>query len=185
MATDFRVVIPADLGSTIVLGAKEPNKYDVAKDALGISEVTEVHLQGTTLQVTTTTGVKSVDLAPILPQVTAEIFLKSVTKQGNELVFVVGEKNSTTNDTTLRIDVADLLPVKSDGVTIGGTGVETDKLAVKVSTATSGNLVKVATDGLYVSATDVANAVPKPTRDIRLVNATGTTVVGYIYSSES
>ena len=30
MATDFRVVIPADLGSTIVLGAKEPNKYDVA-----------------------------------------------------------------------------------------------------------------------------------------------------------
>lgn len=193
MATDFRVVTPDDMGNTIRLGAKEPNKYDVDVSQLDLpASVTGLTLQGTVLSVQTSDGDKTVDLAPMLPQIAADAFLKNVQRQGNQIVFTVGIKDDTSQDTTFSIDIADLAPVQTDGITIVGNGANGDNLRVQLSqdTPTHGNnLLKQAGGGLYVSETDItnlitANAAPKEPRDIRLVNASGQTVIGYIHSTE-
>lgn len=192
MATDFRVVTPDDMGNTIRLGMKEPNKYDVDVSQLNLpAGVTGVTLQGTVLSVQTPDGDKTVDLAPMLPQIAADVFLKDVQRQGNQIVFTVGIKADASQDTTFNIDIADLAPVQTDGVTIVGDGTNADILRVQLAQLIGGenNLLKLAGDGLYVSETDitdliVANATPKEPRDIRLVNASGQTVIGYIHSTE-
>lgn len=192
MATDFRVVTPDDMGNTIRLGAKEPNKYDVDVSQLNLpAGVTGVTLQGTVLSVQTSDGDKTVDLAPMLPQIAADVFLKDVQRQGNQIVFTVGIKADASQDTTFNIDIADLAPVQTDGVTIVGDGTNADILRVQLAQLIGGenNLLKLAGDGLYVSEKDitdliVANAAPKEPRDIRLVNASGQTVIGYIHSTE-
>ena len=191
MATDFRVVTPDDMGNTIRLGAKEPNKYDVDVSQLNLpAGVTGVTLQGTVLSVQTPYGDNTVDLAPMLPQIAADVFLKNVQRQGNQIVFTVGIKDDASQDTTFNIDIADLAPVQTDGITIVGDGTNGDILRVRLSQPIDGdNLLKLAGDGLYVSETDitdliVANAAPKEPRDIRLVNASGQTVIGYIHSTE-
>ena len=193
MATDFRIVTPDDMGASIRLGAKEPNKYDVDVSQLDLpAGVTGLTLQGTVLSVQTSDGDKTVDLAPMLPQIAADAFLKNVQRQGNQIVFTVGIKDDTSQDTTFSIDIADLAPVQADGITIVGNGANGDNLRVQLSqdTPTHGNnLLKQAGGGLYVSETDItdliaANATPKEPRDIRLVNASGQTVIGYIHSTE-
>lgn len=192
MATDFRVVTPDDMGNTIRLGVKEPNKYDVDVSQLNLpAGVTGVTLQGTVLSVQTPDGDKTVDLAPMLPQIAADVFLKDVQRQGNQIVFTVGIKADASQDTTFNIDIADLAPVQTDGATIVGNGTNGDILRVQLAQLLGGenNLLKLAGDGLYVSETDitdliVANAAPKELRDIRLVNASGQTVIGYIHSTE-
>lgn len=193
MATDFRVVTPDDMGASIRLGAKEPNKYDVDLSQLDLPpSVTGVTLQGTVLSVQTSDGDKTVDLAPMLPQIAADAFLKNVQRQGNQIVFTVGIKDDTSQDNTFSIDIADLAPVQTDGITIVGNGANGDTLRVQLSqdTPTHGNnLLKQTGGGLYVSETDItnlitANAAPQEPRDIRLVNASGQTVIGYIYSTE-
>ena len=191
MATDFRVVTPGDMGNTIRLGAKEPYKYDVDVSQLNLpASVTGVTLQGTVLSVQTPDGDKTVDLAPMLPQIAADVFLKDVQRQGNHIVFTVGIKADASQDTTFNIDIADLAPVQTDGITIVGDGTNGDILRVRLSQPIDGdNLLKLAGDGLYVSETDItdliaANATPKEPRDIRLVNASGQTVIGYIHSTE-
>lgn len=191
MATDFRVVTPDDMGNTIRLGAKEPDKYDVDLSQLILpAGVTGVILQGTVLSVQTPYGDNTVDLAPMLPQIAADVFLKDVQRQGNQIVFTVGIKADASQDTTFNIDIADLAPVQTDGITIVGNGTNGDILRVRLSQPIDGdNLLKLAGDGLYVSETDitdliVANAAPKEPRDIRLVNASGQTVIGYIHSTE-
>ena len=191
MATDFRVVTPDDMGNTIRLGAKEPNKYDVDLSQLNLpASVTGLTLQGTVLSVQTPDGDKTVDLAPMLPQIAADVFLKDVQRQGNQIVFTVGIKADASQDTTFNIDIADLAPVQTDGITIVGDGTNVDILCVRLSQPIDGdNLLKIAGDGLYVSETDITNliadhAVPKEPRDIRLVNASGQTVIGYIHSTE-
>lgn len=192
MATDFRVVTPDDMGNTIRLGVKEPNKYDVDVSQLNLpAGVTGVTLQGTVLSVQTPDGDKTVDLAPMLPQIAADVFLKDVQRQGNQIVFTVGIKADASQDTTFNIDIADLAPVQTDGVTIVGDGTNADILRVQLAQLIGGenNLLKLAGDGLYVSEKDitdliVANAAPKEPRDIRLVNASGQTVIGYIHSTE-
>lgn len=191
MATDFRVVTPDDMGNTIRLGVKEPNKYDVDVSQLILpAGVTGVTLQGTVLSVQTPYGDNTVDLAPMLPQIAADVFLKNVQRQGNQIVFTVGIKADASQDTTFNIDIADLAPVQTDGITIVGDGTNGDILRVRLSQPMDGdNLLKLAGDGLYVSKTDitdliVANAAPKEPRDIRLVNASGQTVIGYIHSTE-
>ena len=192
MATDFRVVTPDDMGNTFRLGAKEPNKYDVDVSQLDLpAGVTGLTLQGTVLSVQTSDGDKTVDLAPMLPQIAADAFLKNVQRQGNQIVFTVGIKDDTSQDTTFSIDIADLAPVQTDGITIVGNGAG-DNLRVQLSqdTPTHGNnLLKQAGGGLYVSESDITNlittnAAPKEPRDIRLVNASGQTVIGYIHSTE-
>ena len=191
MATDFRVVTPDDMGNTIRLGAKEPNKYDVDLSQLNLpASVTGLTLQGTVLSVQTPDGDKTVDLAPMLPQIAADVFLKNVQRQGNQIVFTVGIKDDTSQDNIFSIDIADLAPVQTDGITIVGNGANGDILRVRLSQPIDGdNLLKLAGDGLYVSETDItnlitANAAPKEPRDIRLVNASGQTVIGYIHSTE-
>ena len=191
MATDFRVVTPDDMGNTIRLGVKEPNKYDVDVSQLILpAGVTGVTLQGTVLSVQTPYGDNTVDLAPMLPQIAADVFLKNVQRQGNQIVFTVGIKADASQDTTFNIDIADLAPVQTDGITIVGDGTNGDILRVRLSQPIDGdNLLKLAGDGLYVSKTDitdliVANAATKEPRDIRLVNASGQTVIGYIHSTE-
>lgn len=184
MATDFRVVVPNDIGTTIKLGAKVPNKYDVDVSQLDLpAGLTGLSLQGTVLTATTSDGPQTVDLAPMLPIIVAEVFLKQVQRQGNKIVFTVGEKNSATNDTNLEVDVSDLLPVVADNTSIVGTGVTANPLKVKISTSKTDNLLKQGTDGLYVSQADLPQVTPQA-RDIRLVNASGTTVVAYAYSTE-
>lgn len=188
MATDFRVVTPDDIGVTIRLGAKEPNKYDVDVSQLDLpAGVAGLNLQGTVLTVQTPDGDKTVDLAPMLPQIAADVFLKNVQRQGNQIVFTVGIKDDTSQDNIFTIDVADLLPVSVDQFTMWGDGTSGNILAVKVSSAD--NLLKIVEDGLVVSRTDItdliaASAAPKEPRDIRLVNASGQTVIGYIHSTE-
>ena len=191
MATDFRVVTPDDMGNTIRLGVKEPNKYDVDVSQLILpAGVTGVTLQGTVLSVQTPYGDNTVDLAPMLPQIAADVFLKNVQRQGNQIVFTVGIKADASQDTTFNIDIADLAPVQTDGITIVGDGTNVDILRVRLSQPIDGdNLLKLAGDGLYVSETDITdliatNASPKEPRDIRLVNASGQTVIGYIHSTE-
>lgn len=127
-----------------------------------------------------------------MPQIAADVFLKSVQRQGNQIVFIVGIKDDTSQDNTFSIDIADLAPVQTDGITIIGNGTNGDKLRIRFSqdTLTHGtNLLKQADDGLYVSETDIinllaANDPSKEPRDIRLVNASGQTVIGYIHSTE-
>ena len=179
------------MGNTIRLGAKEPNKYDVDLSQLNLpASVTGLTLQGTVLSVQTPDGDKTVDLAPMLPQIAADVFLKNVQRQGNQIVFTTGIKDDTSQDSTFNIDIADLAPVQTDGITIVGDGTNVDILRVRLSQPIDGdNLLKLAGDGLYVSETDitdliVANAAPKEPRDIRLVNASGQTVIGYIHSTE-
>ena len=193
MATDFRVVTPDDMGASIRLGAKEPNKYDVDVSQLDLpAGVTGLTLQGTVLSVQTSDGDKTVDLSPILPKIATDAFLKNAERQGNQLVFTVGIKSDDSQDTTFNIDIADLAPVQTDGITIVGNGANGDTLRVQLSQdiPTHGNnLLKQAGGGLYVSETDItnliaANATPTEPRDIRLVNASGQTVLGYIHSTE-
>ena len=193
MATDFRVVTPDDMGASIRLGAKEPNKYDVDLSQLDLpASVTGLTLQGTVLYVQTSDGDKTVDLSPMLPKIATDAFLKNAERQGNQLVFTVGIKSDDSQDTTFNIDIADLAPVQTDGITIVGNGANGDTLRVQLSQdiPTHGNnLLKQAGGGLYVSETDItnlitSNAAPVEPRDIRLVNASGQTVLGYIHSTE-
>lgn len=185
MATDFKVVIPDDMGTSIVLGAKVAGKYDVDVSQLDLpAGIDRFELTGTTLTAKTNKGDKTIDLAPILPTIAADVFLKDVKRVNNEIVFTVGEQGSTTSDTEFKVDISDLLPSVTDGVTITGTGATASPLKVQVSTTTTDNLLKQGTDGLYVSAADIPTGSTDP-RDVRLVNATGTTVVGYVYSSET
>lgn len=184
MAVDFRIVVPNDIGSTIRLGVKEPNKYDVDVSQLGLSSgINSLELSGTTLTAKTANGDKSVDLSSMLPAVVAEVFLKQVERQGNKIVFTVGEKGSTSSDTTLEVDVSDLLPVVTDNETIVGNGVTGTPLKVSISSTISNNLLKKTSDGLYVSRDDLPQPAVEP-RTIRLTNASGDTVVGYIYNTE-
>lgn len=117
----------------------------------------------------------------MLPAVVAELFLKQVQRQDNKLVFVVGERDTATSDTTLEVDVADLLPVVSDNVTMTGTGVSGNPLKVNVSGA-SGNLLESRSDGLYVAAT--ATHTTPPLRNVRILNASGAEVLAYAYNTE-
>lgn len=196
MATDYAVVIPTDLGTTLKLGVKEQGKYDVDISQLDLpasitAARTDTSAGKKEIVLATGKGDVRLDISPLLPAVVTEIFLKSVTRDTstNELVFTVGERGTTTNDTVLRVSVADLLPVVSDGVTVSGNGTVGSKLAVRISTA-QGNLLKSTAQGLVVNTADVQTiarneaAAAAPARTIRLTNATGTQVVGYAYNTE-
>lgn len=192
MATDIRVVVPSDIGSTIRLGAREPNKLDVDVSMLNLpANIESMQLVDGVLSIITGDGNNpSVDLKPLLPTVVSDLFLKSVEKVGNDLVFTVGNKGNTTNDTQLMVSVSDLLPVKTVGVALAGDGTTDKPLQVSIYKSTDNLLVSAYQSenvkGLLVDKTTVVNAVLQalPERPVRLVNASGDTVVGYIYSTE-
>lgn len=260
--TDVRVVVPSDIGSTIQLGAKEQDKFDVVFPTPEVSvqgdqitvtidgnastpaqlpaqktitkferqgnnvtiklgadqeqtitlpevqhkeltkferqgntvtvqlgqdeaksieldpakEITEFSLQEKTLHIRLGQDAeKTVDLTPMLPAVVAEVFLKDVKKVGDELRFTVGEKDNTENDTTLKVNVSDLLPVQVDNVTLAGEGIDGNVLRAKISQE-AGNAIEIKDDGLYVAPASAP---------IRLVNATGKTELGRIFPAGS
>lgn len=195
MAVDLPVVTPSDLGATIVLGTLAEGKYDVDISQLQLPDsISAIRVDTSSgkkeIIFTTNNGEQKVDISPLLPTVVSEVFLKSVTKDNNELVFTVGERGTTSNDTVLRVSVADLLPVTADGTTITGNGTASSKLAVRISTA-SGNLLKSTPQGMVVTTEDVQTiarqeaATAAPRRTVRITNATGTRVVGYAYETEA
>lgn len=188
MAVDVKVVVPSDIGNTIKMGAKTPNKYDVDVSALELpQQLTGLQLRGTRLVANTTGGDKEIDLAPMLPQVVLDTVLKKVEKRRDNLVFTVGNKDNDDANKELTVSVASLLPVVSDGETIDGVGVEASKLSVKILSSAD-NLLKKADGGLTVSKSEiqalVSSAPSAAARTIRLVNASGQTVVGYIHDTE-
>lgn len=185
MANDFRVVTPDDLGDSFKLGLKTPNKYDVDVSKLTLpAGVNNIKLDGTKLVVETSDGDKEVDLASLVPTIAADVFLKKVERQADKIVFIVGEKDSTANDTKLEVEASDLVPVSTDGTSVKGAGTTASPLSVGVSSATTDNLLKLGADGLYVAKADVTAAQTPQVRDIRFVNASGTTVLGYGFSTE-
>lgn len=182
MATDFRVVTPADMGDTIVLGAKVAGKYDVDVSKLtglpnGVSSVT---LDGTTLRLVTNNGNIDTDLASLMPSVTADVFLKNVEYADKKLKFTVGIKKDTSQDTVLEVAVADMLHVQTDGMTLDGDGTAASTLKVRIDPR-SDNLLSYSPSGLHVAKASIQAA---PARGVRLVNATGETVLGYMYATE-
>ena len=187
MAIDKRIVTPEDIGNTIKMGILQPRKYDVDLNSLAIPPETDrLELNGTELTLVTRHGARTVDLAPMLPQVVLDTVLKDVEKVDNELVFTVGNKDDNKADKQLKVDIASLLPVVADERTITGNGTTASDLTVKVVDG-SDNLLTVTPEGLTVSRRAVQELLPKQEaeqRDIRLVNASGTTVVGYIYGNE-
>ena len=78
-------------------------------------------LNGTVLTINTSDGSKTVDLAPMLPTVATDLFLKNVQRVANKIVYTVGEKGSTANDTTFEIDVSDLGGTSNPVVSLSGT----------------------------------------------------------------
>lgn len=182
MSNTIRVVTPNDIGNTITLGSD--NKYNVNVEALDLpASITSVSLSDKTLTISTNKGDKTVDLTPLVPEVVADVFLKSVTRQDNQIVFTVGNKKDSDADTALQIDVSDLLPVQV-GNTLTGNGTQGSPLGIKISASTDNNLLKSTDDGIYVSTADIQALIPQVNRDVRLVNASGETEVGFIYSTE-
>lgn len=192
--SELRIVTPGDIGNTIVMGSD--NKYNVAVDQLQLPDnITGLSLEGSTLKITTKIGEHSQDLSGILPTIAADVFLKSVTRQDNNLVFTVGNKNNTNDDNTFTIDVSDLLPVKV-GDSLTGDGTTYTPLKVKIAELSgTDNLLKdqdpgeyaqgysVSGGGLFVAEETVLKAVRKD--DIELKNASGETTLGYIRKSIS
>lgn len=183
MATDFRVVTPADMGDTIVLGAKVAGKYDVDVSKLtglpnGVNSAQLV--DGTTLRLVTNNGNIDTDLSTLMPSVTADVFLKNVEYADKKLKFTVGIKKDTSQDNVIEVAVADMLPVQTDGMTLDGNGTAANTLKVRIDPR-SDNLLSYSPSGLHVAKASIQAA---PAREVRLVNATGETVLGYMYATE-
>lgn len=183
--SELRIVTPEDIGNTIVMGSD--NKYNVAVDQLQLPDnITGLNLEGSTLKITTKTGEHSQDLSGILPAITADVFLKNVTRQDNNLVFTVGNKNNTNDDNTFTIDVSDLLPVKVNN-SLTGNGTTGSPLGVKIAPdlAMRGdqepltNLLKQTEGGLAVTTQDINEKFFGDT--VQVYNASGERVLGVIF----
>ena len=92
----------------------------------------------------------------------------------------MGIKKDTSQDNVLEVAVADMLPVQTDGMTLGGDGTAASTLKVRIDPR-SDNLLSYSPSGLHVAKASIQAA---PARGVRLVNATGETVLGYIYATE-
>ena len=184
MATDVRVVTPDDLGDSLRLGVLTAGKIDVDVSKLDLPPtITGLTLSGTELNINTTNGTHTVDLSPMLPNVVADVFLKGVSVNNDyKLVFTVGKDGDTTEDITLEADLRNYFTLEIDSYTLSGTGRSGDPLKVFISSEDD-NLLEETASGLYISRHSLN--IPEPDiRDIRLTNASGTTVLGYIHSTE-
>ena len=183
--SELRIVTPEDIGNTIVMGSD--NKYNVAVDQLQLPDnITRLSLEGSTLKITTKTGEHSQDLSGILPAITADVFLKNVTRQDNNLVFTVGNKNNTNDDNTFTIDVSDLLPVKV-APTLTGNGTTGSPLGVKIAPHVEPsayqepltNLLKQTEDGLAVTTQDIEEKFFSD--KVEVYNASGERLLGFMH----
>lgn len=188
MATKLPVIVPSNLGKTIVLNALDTDKWDVKydpaffewtpdgialKDAvlkpLRDADVASAELKGSDLVLTKVDGTKlTVPLASLVPAAKADKFLKAVSynKSGKKLVFTVGSDADPATD-TIEVAVADLIPV-AVGNGLQGDGTEANPVAIKV---VSGSGLKATEDGLGVDRDAL----------VELTDGTGKVTLGFIF----
>lgn len=188
MTMQKKVIIPENLGKTIVLGALDPKKWDVKYDPdhfefvegkglhlkssvlqpLKDADVASGALVGSNLELTKNDGSKiNVPLAGLIPAAKADHFLKAVEYKAAEkkIKFTVGN-DLNAEESSYEIDVADLLPVVA-GNGLQGNGTAASPLSIKTP----------ANSGLKVDANGIAfdkDAL------IELVDGTGEVSLGYI-----
>lgn len=188
MTTQKKVIIPENLGKTIVLGALDPKKWDVKYDPdhftfeegkglhlnpsilqpLKDADVASGALVGSNLELTKNDGSKiNVPLSGLIPAAKADHFLKAVEYKAAEkkIKFTVGN-DLNAEESSYEIDVADLLPVVA-GNGLQGNGTSASPLSIKTP----------ANSGLKVDANGIAfdkDAL------IELVDGTGEVSLGYI-----
>lgn len=188
MTTKNKVIIPENLGKTILLGALDPKKWDVKYDPdhfefvegkglhlkssvlqpLKDADVASGALVGSNLELTKNDGSKiNVPLAGLIPAAKADHFLKAVEYKTAEkkIKFTVGN-DLNAEESSYEIDVADLAPVVT-GNGLQGNGTATSPVSIKTPT----------NSGLKVDANGIAfdkDAL------IELVDGTGEVTLGYI-----
>ena len=188
MTTQKKVIIPENLGKTIVLGALDSKKWDVKYDPdhfefvegkglhlkssvlqpLKDADVASGALVGSNLELTKNDGSKiNVPLAGLIPAAKADHFLKAVEYKAAEkkIKFTVGN-DLNAEESSYEIDVADLLPVVA-GNGLQGNGTAASPLSIKTP----------ANSGLKVDANGIA--FDKDVL-IELVDGTGEVSLGYI-----
>lgn len=188
MTMQKKVIIPENLGKTIVLGALDPKKWDVKYDPdhfefvegkglhlkssvlqpLKDADVASGALVGSNLELTKNDGSKiNVPLAGLIPAAKADHFLKAVEYKAAEkkIKFTVGN-DLNAEESSYEIDVADLLPVVA-GNGLQGNGTAASPLSIKTP----------ANSGLKVDANGIA--FDKDVL-IELVDGTSEVSLGYI-----
>lgn len=144
-------------------GAKGATGPQGPKGDKGDTPAVSMQLDGATLQLNVDGTVYNADLSTLLPTVTAEVFLKAVRKEGDELVFTVGEKDNTNSDNELRVAL-DAITGGTDLSNIPEKAFETNSKIIAFDA--SGNLYKFAQDEAYhkdlAVALYVADSVLQP-----------------------
>ena len=188
MVAKTKVIIPDNLGKTIMLGALDPKKWDVKYDPdhfefvegkglhlkdsvlkpLKDADIVSGNFVGSNLELNKVDGNKVIiPVGDLIPAVKADKFLKGVTynEGSKKLVFTVG--NDTDNTTqTYEVSIADLLPVVT-GNGLQGNGTSSSPLSIKTP----------ANSGLKVDANGIAFDKDKL---VELVDGTGDVSLGYI-----
>lgn len=170
----LNVVTKEELGTTLEFNGKESGKLNVTLN--GITNAT-LDTPSKSIHIYHTGSVEpiKVDLTSLLPTIAADVFLKNVSRSGNNLVFTIGEQGNTNRDTTLEVGVSDFLTAVSDGQTMIGNGTSNNKLTVRIAGGTD-NLLQKTASGLTVSKNAVLGLVKDPTNTIQLANLAGTTL---------
>lgn len=129
--------------------------------------VAGVNLTGSNLVVTLQDGTSlTTPLGSLIPAAKADIFLKSVERQGENLVFTTGAAGVTNQDNTITIAIGDLIKTKA-GNGLQGEGTTASPLSVKID-PTSSNALTAGANGLNLDA----NAL-KPIATVELVDVFG------------
>lgn len=187
MATKVNVIVPSNLGKTIVLNALDTDKWDVKYDPayfewtpngialkdevlkpLRDADVASAALEGSDLVLKKVDGTKlTVPLASLVPAAKADKFLKAVSynKSGKKLVFTVGSDADPATE-SVEVSVADLIPV-AVGAGLQGDGTEANPVEIKV---VSGSGLKADAAGLTFDRDSL----------VELTDGTGKETLGFI-----
>lgn len=146
------------------------DSFDIDESAKKIKVkkgVTGVRLTGSNLVITLQDGTShTVPLASLIPAAKADIFLKAVERQGENLLFTTGAAGVTNQDNTITIAIGDLIKTKA-GNGLQGEGTTASPVSIKIDPASSGALT-VGANGLKLDA----NAL-KPIATVELVDLFG------------
>lgn len=129
--------------------------------------VTDVTLTGPNLIVTLQDGTSyTTPLSSLIPAAKADIFLKSVARNGENLVFTTGAAGVTNADQTITVAIGDLLKTKA-GDGLQGEGTTASPMSIKID-STSSPALTAGANGLKLDA----NAL-KPIATVELVDLFG------------
>lgn len=188
MTTKINVIIPTNLGKTIIRGAVDANKWDIKYDPehfefvegkglhlkdsvlqpLKDADITTGELVGSNLQLNKVDGSKvTIPLANLVPAAKADKFLKAVSydNANKKLVFTVGNDLDATTE-TVEVSVADLLPIVT-GNGLQGDGTTANPVSIKTPTNSG---LKVDTNGITFDKDKL----------VELVDGTGDISLGYV-----